>query len=154
VIWTVPWLRLLVAGVSPHRPGFAPGSNHVGKLVNKLSLVQVSLRVLRCSPVYLIPPSLSKVSRHPRLGTSPPPSGRSRGSSVSTVSGYGQDDRAMEVRSQAGAENFYCSLCVQNDSGAHPASCPMCTGVVSPRVKHGPDVMVASLPLKRPSTST
>jgi hypothetical protein len=26
----VPWLRLLVAGLSPRRPGFDPGSVHVG----------------------------------------------------------------------------------------------------------------------------
>jgi hypothetical protein len=50
------------------------------------------------------------------------------GSSVSIVSGYGLDDRAIEVRSQAGAKDFSCSLCVQTGSGAHPASCAMGTG--------------------------
>jgi hypothetical protein len=50
------------------------------------------------------------------------------GSSVSTVSGYGLDDRAIEVLSPAGAKNFSCSLCVQTSSGAHPASCTMGTG--------------------------
>jgi hypothetical protein len=44
------------------------------------------------------------------------------------VSDYGLDDRAIGVRSPAGAEDFSSSLCVQTDSGAHPASCPMGTG--------------------------
>jgi hypothetical protein len=52
----------------------------------------------------------------------------SRGSSVIIVSGYGLDDRAIEVRSPAGAKDFYSNLCVQVGFGAHPASCPMSTG--------------------------
>jgi hypothetical protein len=51
----------------------------------------------------------------------------SRGSSVSIVSGYGLDDRAIEVRFPAGAKDFSSSLCVQTCSGAHPASCTMGT---------------------------
>jgi hypothetical protein len=43
------------------------------------------------------------------------------GSSVSIVSDYGLDDRAIGVRSPA-------ILCVQTGSGAHPASCTMGTG--------------------------
>jgi hypothetical protein len=31
----VPWLKSLVAGLSPQRPGFAPGSIHVGFVVEK-----------------------------------------------------------------------------------------------------------------------
>jgi hypothetical protein len=50
------------------------------------------------------------------------------GSSVSIVSDYGLDDRAIGVRSPAEAKDFSCSLCVQTGSGAHPASCPMGTG--------------------------
>jgi hypothetical protein len=46
----------------------------------------------------------------------------SRGSSVSIVSGYGLDDRAIEVRSPAGANDFSSSPCIQTGSGAHPAS--------------------------------
>jgi hypothetical protein len=46
----------------------------------------------------------------------------------SIVSDYGLDDRAIGVRSPAGAEDFSSSLCVQTGSGAHPASCPMGTG--------------------------
>jgi hypothetical protein len=45
------WLRSLVAGLSPRRPGFAPGSVHVGFVVDKVALEQVYLRVLRVSPV-------------------------------------------------------------------------------------------------------
>jgi hypothetical protein len=50
------------------------------------------------------------------------------GSSVSIVSGYGLDDRAIEVRCPAGAKDFSSSLCVQTGSGVHPASCTMGTG--------------------------
>jgi hypothetical protein len=53
---------------------------------------------------------------------------RSRGSSVSIVSDYGLDDRAIGVRSPAGARDFSSILCVQTGSGAHPASCTMGTG--------------------------
>jgi hypothetical protein len=53
---------------------------------------------------------------------------RSRVSSGSIVSDYGLDDRAIRVRSLAGAEDFSSSLCVQTGSGAHPASCTMGTG--------------------------
>jgi hypothetical protein len=50
------------------------------------------------------------------------------GSSVSTVSGCGLDDRAIGVRSRAGARDFSSSLCVQTGCGAHPASCPVGRG--------------------------
>jgi hypothetical protein len=52
----------------------------------------------------------------------------SRVGSVSIVSDYGLDDRAIGVRSPAGATDFYSNLCVQTSSGAHPASCAMGTG--------------------------
>jgi hypothetical protein len=52
----------------------------------------------------------------------------SRGSSVSIVSDYGLDDRAIGVRSPAGAKEFSSNLCVQTGSGVHPASCTMDTG--------------------------
>jgi hypothetical protein len=61
----VSWLRRLVAGLSPRRPGFAPGSVHVGILVDKLALRQVLLRVLRFSPANIIPPL-------PHIHLSPP----------------------------------------------------------------------------------
>jgi hypothetical protein len=50
-------------------------------------------------------------------------------SSVSIVSGYGMDDRAIEVRSPAEAKDFSSTLCVQTGVGAHPASCTVGTGV-------------------------
>jgi hypothetical protein len=61
-----------------------------------------------------------------------------RVSSGSIVSDYGLDDRAIGVRSPAGAEDFSSSLCVQTGSGAHPSSCPMVPGVLSPGVKARP----------------
>jgi hypothetical protein len=36
----VPWLRRLVAGLSPRRSGFDPGSVHVGFVVDKVALGQ------------------------------------------------------------------------------------------------------------------
>jgi hypothetical protein len=44
------------------------------------------------------------------------------------VSDYGLDDRAIAVRSPAGAKDFSSSLCAQTGSEAHPASCTMGTG--------------------------
>jgi hypothetical protein len=54
----------------------------------------------------------------------------SRVSSGSIVSDYGLDDRAIGVRSPAGAKDFSSILCVHTGSGDHPASCPM--GTVGP----------------------
>jgi hypothetical protein len=51
------------------------------------------------------------------------------------VSDYGLDDRAIGVRSSAGAKDFSSSLCVQTGSEAHPASCTMGTGGSFPRGK-------------------
>jgi hypothetical protein len=53
---------------------------------------------------------------------------RSRVSSGSIVSDYGLDNRAIGVRSPAGAKDFTSSLFVQTGSGAYPASCTMGTG--------------------------
>jgi hypothetical protein len=63
---------------------------------------------------------------------------RSRGSSGSIVSDYGLDNRAIGVRSPAGAEDFSSSLCVQTGSGAHPASCAIVTGGPNPGAKARP----------------
>jgi hypothetical protein len=62
----------------------------------------------------------------------------SQGSSVSTVSDYGVDDRAIEVRSPAEATNFISSVYVQTGSGAHPASCTVGTGGPFPGGKTRP----------------
>jgi hypothetical protein len=57
-IKTVPWFRRLVAGLSPWKPGFDPGSVHVGFVVDNVALGQVFPRVLRFSHVNFIPPVL------------------------------------------------------------------------------------------------
>jgi hypothetical protein len=49
---------VIVTGLSPRRPGFAPRSIHVGFVVDKVALGQVFLRVLRSSLVNIIRPSL------------------------------------------------------------------------------------------------
>jgi hypothetical protein len=68
------------------------------------------------------------------------------------VSYYGLDDRAIGVRSFVQAKNFFCSLCVQTGSEAHPASCPMGTGVLSPGLKHGWGVTQTTHPHLVPSS--
>jgi hypothetical protein len=60
---------------------------------------------------------------------------KSRDISVGIALGYGLKDRGSRVRFPAGAGNFSLHHCVQNGSGAHPASCPMGTGVLSLGVK-------------------
>jgi hypothetical protein len=60
------------------------------------------------------------------------------GSSGSIVSDYGLDDRAIEVRSPTGTEDFSSSPCFQTGSGAHPASYPMGTGGSFPGGKARP----------------
>jgi hypothetical protein len=60
---------------------------------------------------------------------------RSWGISVNIVSGYGLDDRAIEVRSPAGAKDFPSSLCVQTGSEAYPT---MDTGGPFPGCKARP----------------
>jgi hypothetical protein len=64
---------------------------------------------------------------------------RSRGSSVSIVSDYGLDDRAIGVRSPAGAKDFSSSLCVQTGSGATQPPVQWVPGVFSPGVKARPE---------------
>jgi hypothetical protein len=54
------------------------------------------------------------------------------------VSDYGLDDRAIGVRSPAGAEDFSSILCVQIGYGSHPASCPMGNGGPFPGGKARP----------------
>jgi hypothetical protein len=58
--------------------------------------------------------------------------------SVSIVSGYGLDDRAIGVRSPAEAKDFSFNLCVQTGSEAHLASGTMGTGGSFPRGKVRP----------------
>jgi hypothetical protein len=49
-------VRRLVDGLSSRRPGFVPGSVDVVYVVDKVSLGQVFVRVLRFFPVNVIPP--------------------------------------------------------------------------------------------------
>jgi hypothetical protein len=59
----VPWLRRLVASLSPRRPGFDRGSVHVGFV----ALEQVIPPVLRFSPVNFIPPVLHRRKNEKKL---------------------------------------------------------------------------------------
>jgi hypothetical protein len=63
----VPRLRQLVAGLPSRRPGFNPGSVHVGFVVDKVALGQVFPRVLRFSPVNVIPPVLHYLDKRKKL---------------------------------------------------------------------------------------
>jgi hypothetical protein len=82
----------------------------------------------------------------------------SRGSSGSIVTDYGLDDRAIEVRSPTGAEDFSSSPCVQTGSGAHPASYPMGTSGTFPggKARPGRDAchLVPRLSMSRSYTSS
>jgi hypothetical protein len=68
------------------------------------------------------------------------------GSPGSIVSDYGLDDRANGVRSPAEARDFSSNLCVQTDSGAHPASCTMGTGGPYFGAKRGRGVTLTTAP--------
>jgi hypothetical protein len=59
---------------------------------------------------------------------------------ICIVSDYGLDDRAIAIRSPAGAKDFSSNLCVQTGSEAHPASnwSNWYEGVLSPGVKARP----------------
>jgi hypothetical protein len=71
---------------------------------------------------------------------------RSRGSSVTIVSGYGLGDGAIGVRSPAEAKDFSSNLCVQTGSEAHPASCTMGTGGPFLGAKRGRGVTLTTHP--------
>jgi hypothetical protein len=64
-------------------------------------------------------------------------------SSGSIVSDYGLDDRGSIP---AGAKNFSYRLFVQTGSGAHPASCTMGTGVLTPVLKRDLSVTLTTHP--------
>jgi hypothetical protein len=71
---------------------------------------------------------------------------RSQASSVSTVSDYGLDDRAIEVRSPTGAKDFSSILYIQTGSGAHPASCTLGTEGPVPGTKRSGGVTLTTHP--------
>jgi hypothetical protein len=61
-------------------------------------------------------------------------------------SGYGLNDRAIEVRSRQRRKNFSSSLCVHTSSGAHPASCTIGTAGLFPGLKRGRGVTLTTDP--------
>jgi hypothetical protein len=58
----VPWLGLLMAGLSLRRPGFCPRSVHGGFVMDKVALEEVLLPVLRFFCVSIIPPVVIFIS--------------------------------------------------------------------------------------------
>jgi hypothetical protein len=75
------------------------------------------------------------------------------GSVVSTVSGYGLDDRAIDVRSPTGAKEFSSSLCVQTGSGATQSPVKWVPGVLSLELKRGRGVTLTTHPHLVPRSS-
>jgi hypothetical protein len=69
------------------------------------------------------------------------------GSSVSVMSDYGLDHRAIGVRSPTEAKDISSNLSVQTGSGAHPASCAMGTGGPFPGAKRGRGVTLTTHPI-------
>jgi hypothetical protein len=67
--------------------------------------------------------------------------------SVSIVSDYRLDDRATGIRSPAEKKDISSSLCVQTDSGAHPASYTVGTGSLFPGAKRGRGVTLTTHPM-------
>jgi hypothetical protein len=65
----------------------------------------------------------------------------------------GLDDRAIGVRSPAGAKDFSYSLCVQTGSEAHPASCTVGTRGLFPGLKRGRGVTLTTHPDLVPMSS-
>jgi hypothetical protein len=59
----MPWLGRVIAGLSMRKPGFDPGSVHVGFVVDKVALGLVFPRVLWFSLVNFIPPVLHYVEK-------------------------------------------------------------------------------------------
>ena len=56
--WTLPWIRRLVAGLSPRRCAFNPSSFNVRFVVEKVTLQQICIHVLLFFAVNRIPPML------------------------------------------------------------------------------------------------
>jgi hypothetical protein len=69
---------------------------------------------------------------------------RHRNSSVSIALGYRLKDQGSRVRFPAGAGNFSLHHGVQNGSGSHPASYPMCTRGSYPGCESGRGVKLTT----------
>jgi hypothetical protein len=71
-----------------------------------------------------------------------------RGSSIITVSGYGLDDRVIDVRSPADRREFFCLTCVSRPAlGPNQPPVQWVPGVLSPGVKRGLDVTLTTHPI-------
>jgi hypothetical protein len=86
---------------------------------------------------------------HPSIHTK-----RNRVSTVSIVSDYGLDDRAIGVRSPSGENNFSFSLYIHIGSETHPAFCTMGTGSPFPGAKRGWGVTLTTHPHLVPRSKT
>jgi hypothetical protein len=78
------WLRRLVAGLSPRRPGLAPRSFHVGLVVDKVVTGIDFSPNSSVSPVNIIPPWLSTLVYHLGINNRPV-SGRSSETQSRTI---------------------------------------------------------------------
>jgi hypothetical protein len=130
-------MRLIVCDKTPQqrgRQGSSVGCSYVGEKNVEVEWLTIPFRTSNVPGSNLGPETaiLTEVYR------SSSQSLRSRVSSGSIVSDYGLDDRAIGVRSQAGAKDFSSNLCVQTGSGVHPASCTVGTGGPFPEGKARP----------------
>jgi hypothetical protein len=78
------WLRWLVAGLSPRRPGLASRSVHVGLVVDKVATGTGFSPNSSVSPVNIIPPWLSTLVYHLGMNNRPV-SGRSSETESRTI---------------------------------------------------------------------
>jgi hypothetical protein len=67
------------------------------------------------------------------------------GSSVNIVSGYGLNNRAIEVLSPAETKEFFLQPCVQAGSGDNQASCKMGSGSLSTGLNLGRGVTLTPI---------
>jgi hypothetical protein len=131
----VPWLRRLVAGFSPRRPGIVTESVRVGFVVYQVALGQVFLRVFRFILVSIILPWLSMLIYHLRMNNI----SVGNRSSVSRVAQSVQCLATGWTTWQSGFDprhrrkDVFCGLCV-----AHPASCKVATEGSFPGAKSWP----------------
>jgi len=125
----VAWLRRLAAGLSQWRAGFAPGSDHVVFLVDKVALGHVFLRVMWISPVSIIPQSLSVLAYH--LGRNKRPVG---GCSSETQSHTIDMNNIPMIRSEM-EDHLMCYFCFTD------------TGLLGITIKCKHSVQYPNLPL-------
>ena len=117
VLKAMPWLRRLVACLPQRRPGFDPGSVHVGFVVDKVALGQVFPRVLRFSPVIFIPPVLHYLENEKYmiifLSSSSQGCTRSCGASVASTAGPCSKKKVLNIMKEDAAianwQRIWCS---------------------------------------------